>query len=200
MIINNMSLSIKSQPQNLLAPGHRACAGCGQLLAARLVINAAGPNSIISNATGCLEVVTTAYPESSWRVPWIHSLFENAAPVGSGILAALKVLGKSDKVNVLIFAGDGGTFDIGLGLLSGLWERGEDILYVCFDNEAYENTGNQSSGATPFGAASSTAPAGKKSIGGVLAKKNMPQIRFGPQCALCGHLYGRFSPGHSGQD
>ncbi len=188
---------IKSQFQNLLTPGHRGCAGCGQLLAARLVINAAGPNTIVSNATGCLEVVTTPYPESAWRVPWIHSLFENAAPVGSGILAALKYLKKDDKihpvksppaggvldesekfdgVNVLVLAGDGGTFDIGYGLLSGMWERKENILYVCFDNEAYENTGNQASGATPYGASSSTAPAGKKSIGSVLQKKNMPQL------------------------
>ncbi len=166
----------KQQPQNLLTPGHRGCAGCGQLLAARLVINAAGPNTIISNATGCLEVVTTPYPESAWRVPWIHSLFENAAPIGSGILAALKVLKKDDKVNVLVLAGDGGTFDIGYGLLSGMFERGENILYVCFDNEAYENTGNQSSGATPPGAASATAPAGKRSLGSVLRKKNMPQL------------------------
>lgn len=167
---------IKTHSKNLLTPGHRGCAGCGQLLAARLVINAAGPNTIISNATGCLEVVTTPYPESAWQVPWIHSLFENAAPIGSGILAALKVLKKDDRVNVLVLAGDGGTFDIGYGLLSGMWERQENILYVCFDNEAYENTGNQNSGATPYGASSATAPAGKRSLGNVLAKKNMPQL------------------------
>ncbi|MFH1226234.1 MAG: thiamine pyrophosphate-dependent enzyme [bacterium] len=167
---------IKPKSQSLLTPGHRGCAGCGQLLAARLVINACGPNTIISNATGCLEVVTTAYPESAWRVPWIHSLFENAAPIGSGILAGLKFLKKSDKINILVLAGDGGTFDIGYGLLSGMWERGENILYVCLDNEAYENTGNQASGATPYAASSSTAPAGKQSIGSVLQKKNMPQL------------------------
>lgn len=171
-MLNTKTKSIK----NLLAPGHRGCAGCGQLMAARHVINACGSNTIVANATGCLEVVTTPYPETAWRVPWIHSLFENAPAIGSGILAALKSSKKDDKVNVLVLGGDGSTFDIGLGLLSGMWERGENILYVCFDNEAYENTGNQASGSTPHGTASATTPSGKKSVGSILPKKNMPKI------------------------
>src|SRR3990167_5263066 len=112
---------------SLLSPGHNACAGCGQMIAARLVADALGPNTIIANATGCLEVVTTAYPESSWSMPWIHSLFENAAPVASGISAALiyksKIENRKSKIFVVAQGGDGGTFDIGFGLISGMWER-----------------------------------------------------------------------------
>jgi pyruvate/2-oxoacid:ferredoxin oxidoreductase beta subunit len=123
----------------LFKPGHTACAGCGQAIAARLVLEASGPNTIIANNTGCLEVFTSRYPESSWDVPWIHSLFENAAAVASGIEAALIYLGKKDKINVIAQAGDGGTADIGLQALSGMFERGQDILYCCYDNEAYMN-------------------------------------------------------------
>ena len=123
----------------LFKPGHTACAGCGQAIAARLVIEASGSNTIIANNTGCLEVFSTAYPESAWNVPWIHSLFENAAAVASGIEAALIYLGKKEGINVIAQAGDGGTADIGLQALSGMWERGHDILYVCYDNEAYMN-------------------------------------------------------------
>src|SRR3990167_11355134 len=112
---------------SLLSPGHRACAGCGQMIAARLVADALGPKTIIANATGCLEVVTTAYPESSWGLPWIHSLFENAASVASGISAALiyksKIENRKSKIFVVAQGGDGGTFDIGFGLISGMWER-----------------------------------------------------------------------------
>jgi pyruvate/2-oxoacid:ferredoxin oxidoreductase beta subunit len=122
-----------------LSPGHTACAGCGQALAARLVADVAGPNVIIANNTGCLEVFSTAYPESSWEVPWIHSLFENAAAVASGVESALRYLGKADQINVIAQAGDGGTADIGLQALSGMWERGHNILSVCYDNEAYMN-------------------------------------------------------------
>ncbi|MBI3991141.1 MAG: hypothetical protein HY350_03220 [Candidatus Omnitrophica bacterium] len=123
----------------LFKPGHTACAGCAQALAARLVIEAAGKNTIIANNTGCLEVFTTRYPESAWNVPWIHSLFENCAAVASGIEAALIYLGKKDTTNVIAQAGDGGTADIGLQALSGMMERGADILCVCYDNEAYMN-------------------------------------------------------------
>lgn len=124
---------------SLFAPGHTACAGCGQSLAARLVVDACGPNTIIANNTGCLEVFSSKYPESAWGVPWIHSLFENAAAVASGIEAALIFLGKKEGVNIIAQAGDGGTADIGLQALSGMWERGHDVLYVCYDNEAYMN-------------------------------------------------------------
>ncbi len=125
--------------KTLFSPGHTACAGCGQAIAARLVIDAAGPETIVCNNTGCLEVFSTTYPQSAWEVPFIHSLFENAAAVASGVESALKYLGIKDKVNVIAQAGDGGTADIGLQALSGMWERGHDILYVCYDNEAYMN-------------------------------------------------------------
>ena len=147
-----------TKTKSLFSAGHRGCAGCGQAIAARAVVDALGPNTIIANATGCLEVTTTPYPESAWGVPWIHSLFENAAAIASGILAALKQQGKDKTVKVVAQGGDGSTFDIGFGLISGMWERGENILYVCYDNEAYSNTGMQASGATPAGANTTTTP------------------------------------------
>jgi len=162
--------------KHLFAPGHTACAGCGQSLAVRLVLDAAGQNTIVANNTGCLEVFSTKYPESSWEVPFIHSLFENAAAVASGIEAALKYLGKKDAINVIAEAGDGGTADIGLQALSGMLERGHDILYVCYDNEAYMNTGIQRSGLTPFNANTTTSPKGAKSFGNIRFKKPMPEI------------------------
>lgn len=125
--------------KHLFSSGHTACAGCGQAIAARLVIDTAGPNTIIANNTGCLEVFSTKYPESAWGVPWIHSLFENAAAVASGIEAALIYLGDNEKINIICQAGDGGTADIGLQALSGMWERGHNILSICYDNESYMN-------------------------------------------------------------
>lgn len=161
--------------QKFLSPGHNACAGCGQLVAVQAVMRGLNKNVIISNATGCLEVTTTAYPQSAWGLPWIHSLFENASAVASGIKAALNK--KGDTITkVLVQAGDGGTFDIGLGLISGMWERGENILYVCYDTESYSNTGIQASGATPYGASTTTTPEGTKSIGSTQNKKNMLAI------------------------
>ena len=160
----------------LFKPGHTACAGCGQAIAARLVIEAAGPNTIVVNNTGCLEVFSTRYPESAWDVPWIHSLFENAAAVASGVEAALIYLGKKETTNVIAQGGDGGTADIGLQALSGMLERGHDILYVCYDNEAYMNTGVQRSGLTPFNTNTTTSPVGVKSTGNIRHKKPMPEI------------------------
>lgn len=164
----------------LLVSGHRACAGCGQNLAAKTVVAALGPNTIIANATGCLEVTTSPYPESSWAVPWIHSLFENAAAIASGIYAALKQKGQDKEIKVVAQGGDGGTFDIGLGLISGMWERDENILYICYDNEAYANTGMQASGATPWGSSTTTTPAGSgqtiDAIGSHQRKKDMIAI------------------------
>lgn len=157
-------------------PGHRACAGCGQASAVRLVMETAGPDVIVANATGCLEVFSTPYPESAWGVPWIHSLFENAAAVASGIEAALRKQGKLDRIRVIAFGGDGATLDIGFGALSGMLERGHDVLYVCMDNEAYMNTGVQRSGSTPFGAATTTSPAGRRSLGEDRPKKDLPSI------------------------
>lgn len=145
---------------SLLAPGHRACAGCAQMIAARLVADTLGSDTIIANATGCLEVVTTPYPESSWGMPWIHSLFENSAAVASGIYAALKTQNKNKKIKIVAQGGDGATFDIGLGLISGMWERGENIIYICYDNEGYMNTGAQASAATSWAANTTTTPAG----------------------------------------
>uniref|UniRef100_A0A7C4M2E1 Pyruvate ferredoxin oxidoreductase n=1 Tax=candidate division CPR3 bacterium TaxID=2268181 RepID=A0A7C4M2E1_UNCC3 len=190
----------KYKNQNLLLPGHTACSGCGQNLAARHVINTLGPNTIVVNATGCLEVTTTKYSESAWGVPYIHSLFENPAAVATGVLAAFKYKSQitnnkpqtnsksqiqkinptnlanpttPTNPNVVVFAGDGSTFDIGFGLLAGMFERGDDVLYVCFDNEGYQNTGAQASGASTIGSKTTTTPVGKNSIGSDLMKKNM---------------------------
>jgi len=171
-----MEVELKKLSKTLLSPGHRACAGCGQLLAARIVADTLGPETIIANATGCLEVTTTPYPETSWGMPWIHSLFENAAAVASGIYAALKAKGLEKKIKVVAQGGDGGTYDIGFGLISGMWERGEDILYICYDNEAYMNTGVQASGATPAFTHTTTTPAGKISLGEKQNKKDLPAI------------------------
>ncbi len=167
---------VKSRSKELFSPGHTACAGCGLAIGARLVVEAAGPDTIISNATGCLEVTTSKYPQSSWGVPWIHSLFENAAGVASGIQASLIQKGLNKKVKVIAQGGDGSTYDIGFGLISGMWERAEDITYVCYDNEAYMNTGVQASGATPYGAHTTTTPQGTESIGSTFRKKNMADI------------------------
>jgi pyruvate ferredoxin oxidoreductase beta subunit len=161
----------------LIASGHRACAGCGLLVSAMAATRAMGPDVIIANATGCSEVTTSPYPESSWKVPWIHSLFENASAVASGIRAALnakaKREGKEIKTKVIAQGGDGATYDIGIGLISGMWERGDDVVYICYDTEIYSNTGYQASGSTPPGASTSTAPAGKESIGSTQRKKDM---------------------------
>ncbi len=167
--------------EEYFAPGHRACIGCGEALAVRLACKALGPNVIIVSATGCMEIVSSPLPWTSWQVPWIHTLFENTAAVASGIEAGLKVMtrkgrGLDQGVQVVAMAGDGGTSDIGLQALSGALERGHDFLYLCFDNEAYMNTGIQRSSATPYGASTTTAPAGKQSIGQVTWKKNMPAI------------------------
>lgn len=163
------------------APGHRACIGCGEVLALRLVCKALGRDVIIANATGCMEIVSSALPHTSWRVPWIHTLFENTAAVASGIEAALKILQRKGKISdkkirVIAMGGDGATSDIGLQALSGALERGHDFLYVCFDNEAYMNTGIQRSSSTPYGARTTTSPPGKVSIGQKTWKKNMVEI------------------------
>ncbi|MDI6819772.1 MAG: pyruvate synthase subunit PorB [Candidatus Hodarchaeaceae archaeon] len=161
--------------EELLAPGHRACAGCGCVLAIRHVLKALGKNVIIACATGCMEVVTTPYPETSWRVPWIHAAFENAAAVASGVAAALKAMGKGG-IKAVAIAGDGGTADIGLQALSGTVERGDNVLFICYDNEAYQNTGIQRSGATPFGAWTTTTPIGRVKRGEDRPKKDVPRI------------------------
>jgi pyruvate ferredoxin oxidoreductase beta subunit len=164
-----------------LAPGHRACIGCGEALAVRIAMKAMGPNIIIANATGCMEVISSQLPATGWDVPWIHTLFENNSAVASGIESALKVLERKGKIEgrgtkVVAMGGDGATSDIGFQALSGALERGHDFLYLMFDNEAYMNTGIQRSSATPWGASTTTSPAGKKSIGQKTQKKNMAAI------------------------
>ncbi|MDP3880440.1 MAG: pyruvate synthase subunit PorB [Dehalococcoidales bacterium] len=163
------------------APGHRACIGCGEALAVRLACKALGSNMIVVNATGCMEIVASQLPYTTWRTPWIHTLFENTAAVASGIESGLKAMRRKGRapdqdINVVAIAGDGGTSDIGLQALSGALERGHDFVYLCFDNEAYMNTGIQRSSATPYGASTTTSPAGTESIGQFTWKKNMPAI------------------------
>ncbi|MBI5077036.1 pyruvate ferredoxin oxidoreductase [Candidatus Falkowbacteria bacterium] len=197
---------------SLLNPGHSSCAGCGEILAMRHVLDAAGSNTIIVNATGCSEVTTSKFPTSSFKVPWIHANFENASAVAAGVWAALKTKrkilrgssrftsglapqddkqkqaqdDKAGKINVMAWGGDGAFFDIGFGLLSGSWERGENILHVCFDNEAYMNTGVQASGATPFSANTTTTPPDTNSFGNELMKKDMIAIALAHRCVYAG--------------
>ena len=167
--------------KELFSAGHRACQGCGEVLAVRLMCKALGENTVIASATGCMEIVSSLFPSTAWEVPWIHVAFENAAAVASGVEAGLKALRKKGRIDdryikVVGMAGDGGTMDIGMQALSGAMERGHDMLFVCFDNEAYMNTGIQRSSGTPMGASTTTAPAGKISYGQKTWKKNMPEI------------------------
>jgi pyruvate ferredoxin oxidoreductase beta subunit len=165
---------------NALTSGHRACQGCGEALGARYALDAAMRASngqlIAVNATGCLEVFSTPYPESSWRIAWLHSLFGNAPAVATGVAAALRAKGRSD-VRVVGQGGDGATVDIGFGTLSGMFERNDDVLYICYDNEAYMNTGVQRSGATPPAARTATTQAVGPEPGNVFGQgKNLPRI------------------------
>jgi len=164
------------RPPDLFASGHKACAGCGPALTIQAILRATGANVIVVSPTGCMEVISSQYPQSAWKVPWIHSLFENAAAVASGVEVALKALGRAEEGKVVVIAGDGGTVDIGVQAISGMLERGHDICYICYDNEAYMNTGNQRSGSTPFDAATTTSPSGRHSFGNDRPKKNMPAI------------------------
>lgn len=149
---SNRSVQATTARDNSLNSGHRACQGCGEALGARYAIDAAMAASnrqlIAANATGCLEVFSTPYPETSWQMPWIHSLFGNAPAVASGVAAAMRIKGRTE-VRVVAQGGDGSTTDIGFGCLSGMFERNDDVLYICYDNEAYMNTGVQRSSATP---------------------------------------------------
>lgn len=174
--------SVQASPErtNAINSGHRACQGCGEALGARYAVDAAMRATqgrlIAANATGCLEVFSTPYPETSWQLPWIHSLFGNTAAVATGIAAAMKVKGRHD-VRVLAQGGDGGTTDIGFGVLSGMFERNDDVLYVCYDNEAYMNTGVQRSSATPAAARTATTPALGAQPGNVFGQgKDLPRI------------------------
>lgn len=174
--------SFQSDPnrKNSLTSGHRACQGCGEALGARYAVDtasAATNNQIVAiNATGCLEVFSTPYPETAWTIPWLHSLFGNTAAVASGAAAGLKAMGK-DQVRVVAQGGDGGTVDIGFGCLSGMFERNDDVLYICYDNEAYMNTGVQRSGATPPAARTATTQPVGDHPGNVFTQgKDLPRI------------------------
>ena len=165
---------------NALNSGHRACQGCGEALGARYAVDAAmrasGHRLIAVNATGCLEVFSSPYPESAWQIPWMHSLFGNAPAVASGVAAALRAKGRDD-VKVIAQGGDGATVDIGFGCLSGMFERNDDVLYFCYDNEAYMNTGIQRSGATPpFARTNTTQAVGKAPGNPAGTGKNVPRI------------------------
>ena len=194
------SPTVLPERQLSLSAGHRACLGCGEALGCRLALDAArekvSGGVIVANATGCLEVFSSSYPYSSWNVPWLHSLFENAPAVATGIAAALRAQGRtgpgSEDIRVVAQGGDGGTADIGLQALSGMFERGEDVLYICYDNEAYMNTGVQRSGLTPPGARTTTTPVAQPGVmpastdgyptgaafgqGNARPKKDMPAI------------------------
>lgn len=166
--------------KKLFTSGHRGCAGCGAVIVARQVMLAAGPDTVVTSATGCLEVLSTIFPFTAWNVPFVHSAFENAGATASGIDALYKSWtrqGKyNKKINIIAFGGDGGTYDIGLQALSGAMERGHNILYVCYNNEAYMNTGVQRSGATPKSADTTTAPVGKVKKGKDQFRKDLTEI------------------------
>jgi len=179
-----------AQREDRLSPGHRLCAGCGESIIVRQILAAIDEPVVIANATGCLEVATTIYPYTAWRVPWIHSAFENAASTISGAESAYRAMVKrgrlkDEHVKFIAFGGDGGTYDIGLQALSGALERGHKFLYVCLDNGAYMNTGIQRSSATPYGAHTTTSPAGKvipgkqqfrKDLTAIAAAHNVPYV------------------------
>jgi pyruvate ferredoxin oxidoreductase beta subunit len=180
LVEDERSVQANMDRTNSLNSGHRACQGCGEALGARYAIDAAmratANQLIAANATGCLEVFSTPYPETSWQVPWIHSLFGNTAAVASGIAAALRVKGRR-HVRVIAQGGDGGTTDIGFGCLSGMFERNDDVLYICYDNEAYMNTGVQRSSATPPAARTATTAAVGHEPGNKFGSgKNVPVI------------------------
>lgn len=177
---SNRTVQSRMDRTNSLNSGHRACQGCGEALGARYAIDAAmraTDNQLVAvNATGCLEVFSSPYPESAWQIPWMHSLFGNAPAVASGVAAALRAKGQSN-VKVIAQGGDGATVDIGFGCLSGMFERNDDVLYICYDNEAYMNTGVQRSGSTPARAWTNTTQAvGTEPGNPVGVGKNIPRI------------------------
>jgi pyruvate ferredoxin oxidoreductase beta subunit len=165
----------------LLSSGHRLCPGCGIPAFMRLALHMAGKNNVVvCGATGCLEVSSTIYPYSAWNCSFLHNAFENSAATMSGVETAYRALVKRGKMKApykfLAFGGDGGTYDIGLQSLSGAMERGHNMVYVCYDNEAYQNTGNQRSSSTPMGSNTTTTPVGKKSYGRVGFRKDLTAI------------------------
>lgn len=181
-LVSEEERTVQASPTrpNAINSGHRGCRGCGEALGARYVVDTAmracDNNLVVVNATGCLEVFSTPYPESAWQVAWVHSLFGNAAAVATGIASAYKIKGRPE-VRVMAQGGDGGTTDIGMGCLSGMFERNDDVLYVCYDNEAYMNTGVQRSSATPPAARTATTDAVGPEPGNVFGTgKSVPRI------------------------
>ena len=170
-----MGVIAMAEYEPLFSAGHSACAGCTMPIVIRHVLDILGSDTVVVNATSCSEIISTPYPRTSWRVPYIHSLFENTGAVASGVVNALRAQG-NDHTQVMIVGGDGSTYDIGFGAISGMLERNEDVLYVCYDNEAYMNTGVQRSGATPFGARTTTSPLGKAHHGKEIFKKPIVDI------------------------
>jgi pyruvate ferredoxin oxidoreductase beta subunit len=168
--------------EDRLVAGHGMCTGCGIPLIFKIILRATEDPLIIANATGCLEVCTTIFPRTSWNATWIHSAFENAAATIAGVEAMYKSLKKKGKIpadkkiKFLAVGGDGGTYDIGIQALSGAMERGHDIVYVCYDNNVYANTGGQRSSATPLGASATTSPEGEKSPGKLQRRKDLTKI------------------------
>lgn len=177
-----MAIKLKeiAKRSDLLSGGHRACAGCTAPTVIRQILLVSGKDTVIGFATGCMEVVTTIYPYTAWRIPYIHNAFENVAATISGVETAYRSLKKQGKIkknmNFIAMGGDGGTYDIGLQSLSGAMERGHRMLYVCYDNQAYMNTGIQRSGSTPRGAATSTCPAGDAIPGKKQHQKELTSI------------------------
>jgi pyruvate ferredoxin oxidoreductase beta subunit len=173
-------LSELAKNAGLFTSGHRACAGCGGAIVMNQMLEVAGPKTVVAMPTGCLEVVSTIYPFTAWAVPYIHVAFENAAAVISGVEAAYQQSRRKGKIkekwNFIAIGGDGATYDIGLQALSGAIERGHDFLYVCYDNEAYMNTGIQRSSATPHGAHTTTSPAGSVIPGKRQFRKDLTEI------------------------
>src|SRR3989338_8877647 len=187
-------LKVASRPDRV-AGGHRLCTGCGAGVIIRQMLLAADERVVVANATGCVEVCTSVYPYTAWQVPWIHNGFENAAATISGVEAAYKAMKRrgdlprpepdGKPIKFVALGGDGGTYDIGLQSLSGALERGHDFLYICYDNGAYMNTGIQRSSASPFGASTTTSPAGliiqgkqeeRKDLTAIVAAHNVPYV------------------------
>jgi pyruvate ferredoxin oxidoreductase beta subunit len=178
--VEERTVQSSAERTNAIDSGHRACQGCGEALGARYALDAAmratAGQMVVVNATGCLEVFSTPYPETAWRVPWLHSLFGNAPAVATGVAAAMRVKGRYD-VRVVAQAGDGGTVDIGFGCLSGMFERNDDVLFICYDNEGYMNTGVQRSAATPPAARTATTQALGPEPGNVFGQgKDLPRL------------------------
>jgi pyruvate ferredoxin oxidoreductase beta subunit len=171
-----------AQMEDRLVAGHGMCLGCGIPLIFKIVLRATEDPIIVANATGCLEVCTTIFPRTAWNCMWVHSAFENAASTIAGVEAMYKSLKKRGKIpaetkfKFLGVGGDGGTYDIGLQALSGAMERGHKIVYICYDNNAYANTGGQRSSATPFGASATTSPAGSLSPGKLQKRKDLTKV------------------------